>query len=375
MSKLANTLCSVLGIRTINSPIVAKEKLDLNDELMPLYKLSLELVDEKKKQLIYDEMLNIQKGFDGEKQILYELKNTGIPMVILQDIRVEVGEQTAQIDFVLITTKLIILIEGKKLIGDIDINKDGDFLRSFKSWNGKVYKKENMYSPFVQNKRHKLVLESLFMKNKINNRFPIVPLVLLSNPKSILNKKYAPAEVQDSVFKAEQIGTVIEKIQAKHPPIHEDKMIEINWFLKNNHKAISYDVKKKYGIMDSDIAPLDCEPTIDELEKFMLSIKEDRMNFALQKNNISTASKDKKPDPIPAGVEINSDMEESLKNYRSTKAKEESVPAYYIFSNAELDALLLQKPIDIASLKLVKGFGDKKIEKYGHDILNIINGH
>jgi len=62
---------------------------------------------------------------------------------------------------------------------------------------------------------------------------------------------------------------------------------------------------------------------------------------------------------------------EELKAYRLKTSKKENIAAYMVFSNAELEELISQHPTCEQELLRVKGFGKKKIEKYGKDILKI----
>lgn len=62
-----------------------------------------------------------------------------------------------------------------------------------------------------------------------------------------------------------------------------------------------------------------------------------------------------------------------LKEYRWNKSKEDNVKPYYIYSNSTLEDLIKFKPKSIDELKSIKGFGEVKSEKYGNDIINIIN--
>ncbi|HRI61522.1 MAG TPA: HRDC domain-containing protein [Saprospiraceae bacterium] len=58
-----------------------------------------------------------------------------------------------------------------------------------------------------------------------------------------------------------------------------------------------------------------------------------------------------------------------LREIRKRVATEEAVPAYVIFSDAELAAFAKTAPLTAASMKAVNGIGEKKIEKYGHYFL------
>jgi len=74
-------------------------------------------------------------------------------------------------------------------------------------------------------------------------------------------------------------------------------------------------------------------------------------------------------------VEANkiSDTYELLKSYRLKTSREEGIKPYFIFNNAEMEELIKINPRTKTELLRVRGFGEKKIEKYGDAILNILN--
>jgi superfamily II DNA helicase RecQ len=63
----------------------------------------------------------------------------------------------------------------------------------------------------------------------------------------------------------------------------------------------------------------------------------------------------------------------ALKEWRSELAQEKKLPSYTICHNSELLNIVCQEPKSMSDFKKIKGFGDIKIEKYGNDILNILN--
>lgn len=63
----------------------------------------------------------------------------------------------------------------------------------------------------------------------------------------------------------------------------------------------------------------------------------------------------------------------ALKEWRSEVAQEKNLPSYTICHNSELLNIVVQKPNSMNDFRKIKGFGDVKIEKYGNDILNILN--
>ncbi len=79
---------------------------------------------------------------------MFELKNSHMPMYILHDIFFEENGLTTQIDYIVITRKVILIIECKNLYGNITVNNQGDFTRTIQF--GKRYHKEGIYSPITQ---------------------------------------------------------------------------------------------------------------------------------------------------------------------------------------------------------------------------------
>lgn len=72
---------------------------------------------------------------------------------------------------------------------------------------------------------------------------------------------------------------------------------------------------------------------------------------------------------------LNSDEEkilDALKEWRSEKARQQSLPTYFIATNKELISVAKYKPAKKEELLDIKGFGKHKIENYGEEILEIL---
>ncbi len=70
--------------------------------------------------------------------------------------------------------------------------------------------------------------------------------------------------------------------------------------------------------------------------------------------------------------EAQSLLYQRLKEWRREKAEELGVPVYIIATNSELKQIVIQSPKTIEALKRIKGFGKKKIEKHGKEIIQLI---
>ncbi|MDI6810178.1 MAG: HRDC domain-containing protein [archaeon] len=70
-----------------------------------------------------------------------------------------------------------------------------------------------------------------------------------------------------------------------------------------------------------------------------------------------------------------SELFEKLRRLRMDIARERNIRPYMVFHNSVLKEIATIKPTTKEQLLLIKGIGDKKIEKYGERVLNVIMAH
>lgn len=171
------------------------------------------------KAKIQKEISITRAGIQGEENILYELRNSGMDLYVLHDIYLEEGDLNAQIDFFIVTQKLCFVLECKNLYGNIEIDNKGNFIRTLE-YGGKKHQ-EGIYSPITQNERHMNVIRAKCLKGKtflgramVNRSFDSTyqSLVVLANPKTILYDRYAKKEIKDRVIRADQLIAVIRQM-------------------------------------------------------------------------------------------------------------------------------------------------------------------
>ncbi|MDB1942586.1 nuclease-related domain-containing protein, partial [Clostridium tertium] len=177
-------------------------------------------------------------------------------MYILHDICLETNELSAQIDYIVVTRKVIFIIECKNLIGNIEINSQGNFIRTY-NFNGKLIK-EGIYSPITQNERHLEVLKRIKKESKSNFISKMLfdkyfndnykSLVVLANPKTVLNSRNAKKEIKDKVIKADQLINYIKEVNSKSDlmSLSDKEMKEIADMLLALHKSSKLSFLKKY---------------------------------------------------------------------------------------------------------------------------------
>ncbi len=186
----------------------------------------------------------VKAGIIGEENILFELKNSGMDLIVLHDLcLVDPDGNSAQIDFLVITPYVNVFIECKNLIGDIEINYKGEFIRTIE-YGGKKYK-EGIYSPITQNERHmlvykncKLVNKNVFMRLGIEHWFSNFhkSLVVLANPKTIVNDKFAPKNVRSKVIRADQLIAALKALQKGDKSSRKELLDIANRALALNHE-------------------------------------------------------------------------------------------------------------------------------------------
>jgi ATP-dependent DNA helicase RecQ len=76
---------------------------------------------------------------------------------------------------------------------------------------------------------------------------------------------------------------------------------------------------------------------------------------------------------LPLTGEINNSVLDMLKGWRRISSQKENVPAYCILNDRTLKELAIKIPENIHELENIHGIGSSKIEKYGKDILKIVN--
>ncbi len=267
----------------LKNPVFIKDDSEAEKQLAALLELKKNTTGKLLEQLEQD-ISKVESGIVGEKQVRFELENSHIPMYVIHDLFLEHDGLTAQIDYLVITRKSNYVIECKNLYGNIEINNTGSFIRTYKF--GNKVSKEGIYSPITQNQRHmelikairaqskgNILTKALFEKNFYNNYHSIV---VLANPKTVLNDKYAKKEIKEQVIRADQLISYIKKIDAgvTDYTCSDKDMEEMANFFISQHKTNPVDYVEKYRKLAEEELTADKEDTSasDSLNQAMPAI-------------------------------------------------------------------------------------------------------
>ena len=310
--------------------IFLKTDSDLQKKIEKLSELQTKYPSNKKIEL---DLMLCKLGLAGENEIEYELKNANLGMYVLHDITIKYEDLTAQIDYIVVTTGKIYLIECKNMVGNITVNERGDFIREIN------HQKEGIYSPLRQAERHVEILKKIWLSRKgifhkvfQEGKFDYwyVPLVAIANQKSILNTRYAPKETKQKIVKSDQLVNYIKK--------------DISTIDKNllGSKKNTYEVANWLLSLDT--------PQKNDYSKYEVEVMP-------QDSNVNT---------------LKEEIRNRLIEFRTRKAKEKNIPAYYIFTNEELEKIVEKLPKTVEELKNLHILPEVKLKLHGEEIIEMI---
>lgn len=307
---------------------------DIQDKYNALERLNHEYPNNQELQ---EELFIVKKGLDGENELSYELSKANIGMYVLRDIKVKYKDLTAQIDYVVITPVFTYYIECKNLVGDITVNDKGDFIREL-SINGRKIRK-GMYSPLRQVESQREVLKKIwnskagnFTKFFASSHFEEYRkvLVVAANHDTILNTQYAPKEMKYQVLKSDSL------------------VRQLQYDYEHNIERATMTTKK------------DMEKNA---ETYIHISMNEKVNFYEYYKNKYCKKEEVK----------DNNLKDKLIIFRTTRSKEMNIPAYYVFTNEELDKIVEIKPKTIEELENNNILSPIKIKTHGEEIIEEIN--
>ena len=312
-----------------------KENSDLQSKYDALKKLNGEYPNNEE---LLSELFIVKKGLDGENEIAYQLKKAHIGMYVLRDIKVKHEDLTAQIDYVIITPVYTYYVECKNLVGNITVTDKGDFIREF-TINGRKIKK-GMYSPLRQVEAQREVIRKIWESNSSaikkffaskNFDYYRRVLVVAANQDTILNTNRAPKEMKYKILRADALV-----------------------------RQIEYDLDHR-----GNDEYLESKKSMEEMAQSYVDLS------SKEEINYYDYYKEKYCNDVSAP--INDDLKDRLIELRKNRSNEMNIPAYYVFTNEELDKLVELRPKTIEELKNANILTTIKIKTHGEEIIKVIN--
>jgi ATP-dependent DNA helicase RecQ len=89
------------------------------------------------------------------------------------------------------------------------------------------------------------------------------------------------------------------------------------------------------------------------------------------KLSVSTPRSARVETPIPAS-DVDSDLCEYLREWRRGVAKADEIASFMVMHDSSLDEICRRRPTSLAEIRGIPGFGEKKTERYGQQILQVL---
>ncbi|MCK8058397.1 MULTISPECIES: HRDC domain-containing protein [unclassified Fusibacter] len=179
------------------------------------------------------------------------------------------------------------------------------------------------------------------------------PIVVLANPKTVLNAKFAKKATKNQVIRADQLVKYIkdQENQCKEPANSDAQLQAWAERFLTAHIDKEHDYTKKFSkyLIDQNIE-ITAVAKVDEPE---LS---DILSTDMPKFEDESLIKD-------------------MKKFRLERSRSEKIKPYFIYNDKQLTELIEKMPVTFEALKSVNGFGDVKVNKYGDEIIEIIQKH
>lgn len=216
-----------------------------------IYEILLRRLD--KNHVKYDEMkadwAKKNAGFNGEKEV-YRLLTflDQQKYFIFHNLRLKIGQYYFQMDFLIITTKFILIIEAKNIAGTLLFDELGQFIRITND------KEEGFRDPIsqVQLQRRQLI------KWLEKNHFPRVPIeyvVVVSKPSSIIKMNTRNSEVRRRVIPLSKLLEFIDNIDRYHrnESLSIKQLKKINKQLMKENTPFIPNLLEKYKLSPKEI--------------------------------------------------------------------------------------------------------------------------
>ena len=177
------------------------------------------VVDKRDAERLERDIALLKSGIVGEKRVVFELQNSHYPLVFLHDLSLEHEGATAQVDFLVISPSNAFVLECKNLVGDIEVQHDGTFVRTFGA--GSRRHREAIYSPVTQNTRHVELMKAIIRSE--NGRLMsgllggaldtyFQSIIVLANDKTVLFMGQAPKDIRSQIVRCDQLVEHIKRL-------------------------------------------------------------------------------------------------------------------------------------------------------------------
>lgn len=308
--------------------------------------------------------INFNTGNIGELLTFHKLKKIkDYKKLLTNNYLPDENSLTHESDVIMIHPTGIYVFESKNYSGWI-YGKETD-----RYWTQSIYNEENhkkyktkFYNPIWQNKKHVDILNN-YLENKYTNS--IYSYIVFSSRCKLKRLTYSSSHCK-IMNRYDLLWYLKKDIKSKEFVFTNEQVDEIYSSLKKCSN-VSAEVKQQHN--DN----INCGAYY--LNKKEMSQENFEVPQTIEISEIGDVTLPTEIIAVVSAIEQKSyeKIVEELREYRKNRSALEQVPAYFIYNDETMFMLANVKPKILEELKQIKGLNDYKINKYGEDILKVIN--
>lgn len=270
-------------------------------------------------------------------------------------------KETSEIDVLMISPKGLFVFESKNYSGWIfgsDTQKY--WYQTLPVGRGKSHK-EKFYSPVFQNNTH-----IKYIKCLIGDQIPIYSIVTFSDRCTLKSVNIQSSKV--NVINRYQVYNLISSIYNNTEDQIDNIQIENIYNTLYPYTQVDESIKQKHiediynKTYSHNINSINDSENNDEIFVFKKDSKADE-----------TSVDNFKLDTMIDNSDINDDLKDRLIEFRKNRSNKMNIPAFYVFTNEELEKLVETRPKTIEQLKALNILSPIKIKIHGEQIILEIN--
>lgn len=207
--------------------------------------------DHVQRKRIEQDLAKFKAGYQGEKSLDYHLSFFDKDRyIIIHDVRLSDNEKRFfQIDTIILSPTMVLILEVKNIVGTLYFEENFNQLIRI------IDDKEEAFSnPILQVDRQKIQLQSWLAQHKFE-KYTIVPLVVLSNPKTIIKASSNQREIAQKVIHSELLYKKMKDLEFtyKKEVYSQKEMKRLSKILIKANQFFDYNILDKYKILDNEV--------------------------------------------------------------------------------------------------------------------------
>ena len=238
-----------------------------------------------------------QYGHNAEKQMAFYLKRAfqeSHDIHVFNDLRLEMNDDVAQIDHLILHRFGFLVIESKSVTSKISVNEHGEWVRHYPKYTrgmpspvNQAIRQTDFLKNFLMARSEYLLKKALLFKSSISN-FKFDVLVAISDS-GIINR--AKGTIINEVYKADQITAKVEKIIEDYANINKKLLsLKVNFtFADATMERISNYLLQSHKPKKADSVVIKDEIIKDEVIEITEKKEEEVVTIHAVENEIQAA--------------------------------------------------------------------------------------